>query len=462
MFKPKYTLISIFFLFTNSIYSQLSELKRFWVNSDVGCHPFEVVIIKENVGPNVSVIQYDFNYSKTTGIFSPSSGKTHKYKSPGKYTIAQAINQDGVEKIDFVDVNIYEPKKIEVEIFNCKSNELQININDDYYDLFTLYFKNKSQSNPSFIEIQELIKGKNTVNYSNFLLPENKLEGYIIGGFNTSDGGKNFDGCYQYPIDIIAIDEGFEFKIDSIKLSNDLLKIDLFYNPNKSSNYNIILDGKMDSSYLTSALIKPDDKIINLSNDFFFKCLELEKIDYCDSSSERDKICLIYLNNVSKTDGHLLEWNYDTDFDSLLIFKNDKIINSMVDKSSSMLDNQEIILGENYCYFIKGFIEGKASISNTICIDADKNYNPLPIPNAFTPNSDGLNDYFLPVKKEVKDYKIYIFNRFGELVFESNDIEVGWDGNYKNKIFQDTYFYKIEFNKNGKLITQTGKFVLIK
>ena len=94
-----------------------------------------------------------------------------------------------------------------------------------------LYFKNKTQSNLSFIEIQELNKGKNTVNYSNFLLPENKLEGYIIGGFNTSDGGKNFDGCYQYPIDIIAIDEEIEFKIDSIKLSNDLLEIDLFYEP---------------------------------------------------------------------------------------------------------------------------------------------------------------------------------------------------------------------------------------
>ena len=59
-------------------------------------------------------------------------------------------------------------------------------------------------------------------------------------------------------------------------------------------------------------------------------------------------------------------------------------------------------------------------------------------------------------------YILRNFNRFGELVFESNDIEVGLDGNYKNKILQDTYFYKIEFNKNGKLITQTGKFVLIK
>ena len=40
-------------------------------------------------------------------------------------------------------------------------------------------------------------------------------------------------------------------------------------NPNKSSNYNVILDGKIDSSFLTSSSIKPDDKIINLSNDFF-------------------------------------------------------------------------------------------------------------------------------------------------------------------------------------------------
>jgi len=462
MFISRYILIFFFFLFSNSLFSQLSELKRFWVNSDVGCHPFEVRIIKENVGPNVSVIQYDFDYSRATGIFSPSSDKSYKYNSPGRYTVAQAINQDGVEKIDLIDINVYEPKKIEVNIFNCSNNELQININDEYYDLYDLYFKNNEEPNPKYIQIQELIKGENTINYSSYLYNGNKLEGYIIGGFNTLDGGKTFDGCYQYPIDILAIEEEIELKIDSVKLSDDLLEIDLFYKPQKSSNYNVIVDSKIDSSYLTSPAISSDDEIINISNDFYFKCLELEKINYCNSSSKRDEICLIYLNNITEADGHFLEWNYDMDFDSLLIYKNEKLINSIRENSSNMLDKQEIISGESYCYLIRGFINGKVSISNTKCIDANKNYNPLPIPNAFTPNADGLNDYFLPIKKEVEDYNIYIFNRFGELVFLSKDITIGWDGNFKNKIIQDTYFYKIEFKKNGKSITQTGKFVLIK
>ena len=84
------------------------------------------------------------------------------------------------------------------------------------------------------------------------------------------------------------------------------------------------------------------------------------------------------------------------------------------------------------------------------------------IPNAFTPNSDGLNDYFLPAQSKVTEYKMYIFNVLGELIFLSNDISIGWDGSYKGKIVEDTYFYKIEFNKDDNLIVQTGKFVLLK
>ncbi len=56
------------------------------------------------------------------------------------------------------------------------------------------------------------------------------------------------------------------------------------------------------------------------------------------------------------------------------------------------------------------------------------------IPNAFTPNGDGLNDIFrpLPVKMTRQEY-FRIFNRFGELVFETNQYMKGWDGTYKGK-----------------------------
>jgi gliding motility-associated-like protein len=71
------------------------------------------------------------------------------------------------------------------------------------------------------------------------------------------------------------------------------------------------------------------------------------------------------------------------------------------------------------------------------------------IPNAFSPNGDGINDYFLPVIEydcPVKGYILSIYNRFGERVFLTNDTQRGWDGKYKGlSADAGTYFYKVLF-----------------
>ena len=55
-----------------------------------------------------------------------------------------------------------------------------------------------------------------------------------------------------------------------------------------------------------------------------------------------------------------------------------------------------------------------------------------------------------------------IFNKFGEKIFESNDINLGWDGYFNGKIVQGWYVYKMEFVLDSKNVVQTGKFLLIK
>lgn len=73
------------------------------------------------------------------------------------------------------------------------------------------------------------------------------------------------------------------------------------------------------------------------------------------------------------------------------------------------------------------------------------------IPNAFTPDNDEHNPVFKPVMTagfDPNDYTLLVFNRWGELIFESHDAEVGWDGTYANNtgICPDgTYTWKIEF-----------------
>lgn len=75
-------------------------------------------------------------------------------------------------------------------------------------------------------------------------------------------------------------------------------------------------------------------------------------------------------------------------------------------------------------------------------------------PNAFTPSNMGPNggvydpnsfdnDIFHPLSQGVVDYKLQVFNRWGELLFETNDIHTGWDGYYRGQLSkQDVYVWK--------------------
>lgn len=75
------------------------------------------------------------------------------------------------------------------------------------------------------------------------------------------------------------------------------------------------------------------------------------------------------------------------------------------------------------------------------------------VPNTFTPDHDDYNPTFKPVFTsgyDPQDYVLYIYNRWGELIFESHNAQVGWDGSYGSnreiELCQDgTYTWKIEF-----------------
>jgi gliding motility-associated-like protein len=67
------------------------------------------------------------------------------------------------------------------------------------------------------------------------------------------------------------------------------------------------------------------------------------------------------------------------------------------------------------------------------------------IPNSFSPNRDGLNDNFnASIDQEMKEFKLLIFNRWGELIFETTSQTQGWDGKYEGEIVQiGVYVYRL-------------------
>lgn len=80
------------------------------------------------------------------------------------------------------------------------------------------------------------------------------------------------------------------------------------------------------------------------------------------------------------------------------------------------------------------------------------------IPNTFTPDKDRFNNYFLGSFIGVKSLEILIYNRWGELIFSSNEINFKWDGKYKNEEVQEgEYCWLIKyFPMQGEQETITG------
>jgi len=78
---------------------------------------------------------------------------------------------------------------------------------------------------------------------------------------------------------------------------------------------------------------------------------------------------------------------------------------------------------------------------------------PFYLPNAFTPNGDGLNDSFGPILRYdyVNRYHMSIYNRWGQVIYETTDINKGWDGTYKGSpCMLGAYVYRIVYEEFGQ------------
>lgn len=119
----------------------------------------------------------------------------------------------------------------------------------------------------------------------------------------------------------------------------------------------------------------------------------------------------------------------------------------------------------DYCYqFVDEFGCIQEGMIHLFHIDHEAN---LYIPNAFTPNNDGVNDVFLPVGTEVRDYEISVWNRWGDLVWQTTDQFEPWIGNYDggDHYVQDgMYTYKVIYNGacNAEKIVKVGYVVVLR
>ena len=119
-----------------------------------------------------------------------------------------------------------------------------------------------------------------------------------------------------------------------------------------------------------------------------------------------------------------------------------------------------------YTFSDPGTYRVVCSVSNSTCesdstemlVAISESY--LKVPNVFTPNGDGQNDEFRVAYRSLREFHIWVYNRWGKLVYESTDPGKGWDGNINGRpAAEGAYFYVIralgtDANKNAGFMTK--------
>ncbi len=182
----------------------------------------------------------------------------------------------------------------------------------------------------------------------------------------------------------------------------------------------------------------------------------IDLIAPCPPMLEVTNICDEAINCVEIDLFNQLEWNNPNfsceDTDDVVaynIYFKDKvdgeyvIIETIGDPFDTLyLHTPEFGLAGCYAITAIDSFANESTFSNEICVDNCPRYE---LPNAFTPNGDGDNDAFIPYPYCFIDrIEIQIFNRWGELVFQSMDPNINWDGTNQagDELPVGTYYYK--------------------
>ncbi|WP_338766684.1 gliding motility-associated C-terminal domain-containing protein [Bernardetia sp. ABR2-2B] len=184
-----------------------------------------------------------------------------------------------------------------------------------------------------------------------------------------------------------------------------------------------------------------EDGLINI--DLAPYCYSISYTNACDLTSQSTPfICPIIVEmdgNTDEEEGVLsFEWT---------IFEGISTGNYVIEQTDSLekepFNTQSVSRSGTYTIDIENqenqtsYIRVRANMgdtttySNTIRIDFPSF---VTFPNAFTPNGDNLNDTYGVESKFIKEFEMIIFNRWGEGIFQTNDVNGRWDGRYKNSL----------------------------
>jgi len=124
-----------------------------------------------------------------------------------------------------------------------------------------------------------------------------------------------------------------------------------------------------------------------------------------------------------------------------------------------------------HSYYVSGSYEVNLQVENAAgCISEyllplEVGGPALRLPDGFTPNGDGQNDYYYPIFRQIESIRFWVMDRWGAILFYTDSLDSeGWDGKWKDEpLPQGTYVYRVDYTfGQNKQSSKSGSFLLLK
>lgn len=196
-------------------------------------------------------------------------------------------------------------------------------------------------------------------------------------------------------------------------------------------------------------------------------CFQVFAIDECGNRSESSiEACTMVLTNAFSPAGTIiLNWNSYTGYENNLanytiqqVNGNNTDVNS---NSYEVIDNGGNT--QEFQFRVRANPNDglSPSFSNILTVEKPSN---IFYPNAFTPDGDGTNDIFYIRGLYIENFKLTVFNKWGELIYVSENMGEGWNGTYDGKpLPEGTYVFRAEMtDQAGNQLERDGTILLLR
>ncbi len=399
------------------------------------------------------------------------------------YTVT-AVDQSGNESL--LSGDYHQPVHLKIEYDSC-SNAMNLSWNKYVgwkNNLTGFYIYTKGESG----NFQQLVRlDTNTVLYVHEGIEENRHYHYVIEAYD-SQGHTSTSNTQRYftymppPPDFInlnyvsVVDERTVEISFSADVSGEINDFVISRSSSPEGNYTPI----QTLLNVTDPIVQTTDSIATRGEQYYYK---IEALNSCFNPIANSN----HGNNIlvrGSADGSIvqLDWNHYDDFvngvSGYTIYRKSKHdnyeeVNTVSSGTNSYSEDIRSsgdleITGELSYYIVAHENDtgspgtAATSRSNKAVVNVESK---IWMPNAFTPDGDGRNDYFGPVMDFIpKEYKMFIFDRTGKVLFQTTDPNKMWDGtlNGSGKARAGVYVYHIEYlSYNGVREIETGNLTLV-